>query len=321
MHRSLRWLLAAVVACGHAFALAQAPWPAAPIKVVVPTTAGGASDMVMRLIAQKMSESLKTPVVVENKPGAGSVIGSDAVAKAAPDGYTLLLTYTDHVFNPFLREQMPYDTATAFAPIGLIGSVPMLLVVNPQVPARTVPEFLELVRSQPGKLNFASAGSGSSLHLAGELLKSMARLDVMHIPYKGTAPAFVDLMSGEVQFMLPTTASAQAHLASGKIRALAITSAQRSPQLPQLPTLAEAGLPGYEASIWYGLLAPAGTPAAIVARLNAELRKAMDDAAVRAKLFELGFILSNGSAQDFQALITRDLERWGRLIREQKIRL
>jgi tripartite-type tricarboxylate transporter receptor subunit TctC len=296
-------------------------WPSAPIRVIVPTTPGGASDTVMRLLAQKMSDSLKTPFVVDNRPGAGNVIGSDAVARSAPDGYTLLLTYTDHVFNPFLRKNMPYDTAKAFTPIGLIGSAPLVVAVNPQVPVKTVADLIALAKARPGKLNFGSAGSGSSLHLAGELFKSMAGIDVVHVPYKGTSPAFVDLLGGQVQFMFPTTASAIPHLQAGRIRALAVTSAKRLPQLPQLPTVAESGLPGYEASIWYGLLAPAGTPRDVVARLNAALHQAMQDPAVRTTLDEQGFVAQPGSPEEFGRMIDQDMQRWGRLIREQHISL
>ena len=314
--------LSVLAAAGPTSVSAQTPhWPNAPIRVIVPTAPGGASDALMRILAQKMSESLKTPIVVENKPGAGNVIGSDAVAKAAPDGYTLLLTYTDHVFNPFLRKNMPYDTAKAFAPVGLIGSVPMLLAVNAELPVKNVKDLITLAKAQPGKLNFGSAGSGSSLHLAGELFKSMAGIGVVHVPYKGTAPAFVDLMAGQVQFMFPTTASAAPHLRAGRIKALAITSGKRSQQMPEMPTVAEAGLPGYEASIWYGLLAPVGTPRDVVGRLNAELHKAMQHPDVSAKLTEQGFIVAPGSPEDFGKLIDQEMKRWGQLIRDQNIQI
>jgi len=300
---------------------AQSAYPSAPIRVIVPTTPGGASDIMMRQLAQKMSESMKSPVVVENKPGAGNVIGSDLVAKAAPDGYTVLLTYTDHVFNPFLHANMPYDTVKDFAPISLIGSVPLLLVTNPLVAANTAGELISMAKTNPGKLNFASAGSGSSLHLAGELFKLMAKIDVEHIPYKGTTPGFVDLIGGQVQFMFPTSVSAWNHVKNGKLRALAITSAQRSPYLPNIPTVAESGLPGYEASIWYGMLAPAGTPPAIVARLNAELHKAMAQPDVKLKLSEQNFSITPSTPEEFGRKINSELERWGKLIKEANVKL
>ncbi|RYX95398.1 MAG: tripartite tricarboxylate transporter substrate binding protein [Comamonadaceae bacterium] len=321
MTRRNALISAAALVTPAAFAQAQGNWPAGPIRVVVPTTAGGASDTLMRLLAQKMSESMKTPVIVDNKPGAGNVIGSDAVAKAPPDGYTLLLTYTDHVFNPFLHPSMPYDTARAFTPIGLIGSVPLLLAVNNAVPAKTTGEFIAMAKASPGTLNFASAGSGSSLHLAGELFKSMAGINVVHVPYKGTSPAFIDLIGGQVQFMFPTTASAAVHLQAGKIRALAITGSKRAPNLPNIPTVAESGLPGYEAAIWYGMLAPAGTPPAVVARLNTELNKAMQLPDVKAKLAEQGFVSQPGTPEDFGRMISAEMDRWGKLIREQNIKL
>lgn len=300
---------------------AQSAYPNAPIKVIVPTTPGGASDIMMRQLAQKMSESMKISVLVENKPGAGNVIGSDYVAKATPDGYTLLLTYTDHVFNPFLHPNMPYDTVKDFAPISMIGSVPLLLVTNPSVNANTASELINLAKLNPGKLNFASAGSGSSLHLAGELFKLMAKIDVEHIPYKGTTPGFVDLIGGQVQFMFPTSVSSWNHVKNGKLRALGITSSQRSPYLPNIPTVSESGLPGYEASIWYGLLAPAGTPPAIVARLNAELHKAMAHPDVKQKLAEQNFSITPSTPEEFGRKINSELDRWGKLIKEAKVKL
>jgi len=320
--RSLNCLIFAVLAFSSVHQVnAQSTYPNAPIKVIVPTTPGGASDIMMRLLAQKMSESMKASVLVENKPGAGNVIGSDFVAKAAPDGYTLLLTYTDHVFNPFLHANMPYDTVKDFAPISIIGSVPLLLVTNPSVNANTASELINLAKLNPGKLNFASAGSGSSLHLAGELFKLMAKIDVEHIPYKGTTPGFVDLIGGQVQFMFPTSVSSWNHVKNGKLRALGITSSQRSPYLPNIPTVSESGLPGYEASIWYGLLAPAGTPPAVVAKLNAELHKAMAHPDVKQKLAEQNFSITPSTPEEFGRKINSELDRWGKLIKEAKVKL
>ena len=302
-------------------ALAQTAYPDRPIRIVVPTTAGGAADTMTRLIASKVSEAMKVPVVVDNKPGAGNVVGSDAVAKSPPNGYTLLVTYTDHVFNPFLHPSLPYDAVKDFTPVVMIGSVPMLLVVNPAVPAKTVAEFVALAKSKPGQLNYASAGSGSSLHLAGELFKSTAKVDVVHVPYKGTAPAFVDLLGGQVQFMFPTTASAAQYVKDGRLRALAVTTAQRVPTLPDVPTLAESGLPGYDASIWYAVLAPAGTPKEIVTRLNAEFRKAIAAPDVASKLTDSGFVLQAGTPEELQVKITNETERWGKVIKDANVKL
>ncbi len=300
---------------------AAAQYPQRSIRVIVPTTPGGASDLMMRQLAQKMSESMKTAVVVENKPGGGNIVGSELVAKSAADGYTLLLTYTDHVFNPFLHTVMPYDTTKDFAPVSHIGSVPLLVVANPSVPVRTVGELIALAKAKPGQLNFASAGSGTSLHLAGELFKSMAKIDVIHVPYKGSAPGFVDLLGGRVQFMFPTSVSVWSYVQSGKLRAIAIASAQRAANMPDIPTVAESGLPGYEASIWYGMLAPAGTGKEIIARLNAEVHKALAAPEVRAKLTEQGFTIAAGTPEEFGSKITAELDRWGKLIREAKIRI
>jgi tripartite-type tricarboxylate transporter receptor subunit TctC len=302
-------------------ATAQSDFPNKPIVIVVPTTPGGAADTMTRLIAQKLSESMKVPVVVDNKPGAGNVIGSTVVAKAVPNGYTLLMTYTDHVFNPFLRPSMPYDSVKDFAPVVEIGSVPMLLVSNPSVPVKSVHDLIALAKAKPQRLHFASAGNGSSLHLAGELFNSMANVELVHVPYKGTSPAFVDLLGGEVELMFPTIASSLSYVQSGKVRALAVTSARRVSNLPDIPTVAEAGLPGYEASIWYAVLTRAGTPKDVVTRLNAEFRKALAAPDVAAKLAEQGFVISPGTPEDLEAKILREMDRWGKVIKQAKITL
>ena len=321
----LERLIAVAFACA-ALALsvntrAQGSYPNKPIRIVVPTTAGGAADIMTRQLAQKLSESMGTPVIVDNKPGGGNVVGSDSVAKAPPDGYTVLMTYTDHVYNPFLRASMPYDTVKDFAPVVHIGSVPLLVVVNPEVPARSIQDLIGLAKARPNQLNFASAGSGTSLHLAGELFRMMASIEVTHVPYKGTSPGFVDLLAGRVQFMFPTMVSAWQNVQSGKLRALATTGTKRAANLPDLPTVAEAGLPGYEASIWYAVLVPANTPRDIVMRLNAEFRKALAAPDIAARLTEQGFVIAPGTPEELGAKINSELDRWGKLIKEAKIKL
>ncbi len=265
---------------------------------------------------------MNVSVVVETKPGAGNIIGSNYVANAAPDGYTLLMTYTDHVFNPFLHSSMPYDTVKAFTPVTQIGSVPMVLVVNPKVKAKTVSELIALAKASPGTLNYASAGNGTSLHLAGVLFTSMANIDVMHIPYKGTSPGMVDLIGGRVQFMFPTLVSVASALKDGTVRALAVASAHRVASMPELPTVAEAAnLPGYEASIWYGVLAPAGTPKEIITRLNAEFRKVLADPELHAQIENQGFSIAPGTPEELGQKIDAELDRWGKLIRRNNIKL
>lgn len=325
MHKPLFLLAAALISMVALFGAsgqARASYPDKPIHIIVPTTTGGAADILTRLIANKLSLSMNVSVVVETKPGAGNIIGSNYVANAAPDGYTLLMTYTDHVFNPFLHSSMPYDTVKAFTPVTQIGSVPMVLVVNPKVKAKTVSELIALAKASPGTLNYASAGNGTSLHLAGVLFTSMANIDVMHIPYKGTSPGMVDLIGGRVQFMFPTLVSVASALKDGTVRALAVASAHRVASMPELPTVAEAAnLPGYEASIWYGVLAPAGTPKEIITRLNAEFRKVLADPELHAQIENQGFSIAPGTPEELGQKIDAELDRWGKLIRRNNIKL
>jgi len=322
--RRLTWAAASacVGACVMAGAAhAQSAYPNKPIRIVVPTTPGGASDLMTRQLAQKMGESMGVAFVIDNKPGAGNTIGTDFVAKSPPDGYTLLMTYTDHTFNPFMYTSLPFDTVHDFTPVGYVGSVPQVLVVNPAVTASNVQELIAYARANPARLNFGSAGPGSSLHLAGELFKSMAKVDVVHVPYKGTGPAQVALISDEVQFSFPTLYSITQSIQNGRVRALAVATPKRLPKWPDLPTVAESGLPGYEASIWYGVLAPAGTPKPIIARLNAELNKAIASPEVAAKLGEQGFTLAPGTPEEFDERIKADLARWGKVIRDANFKL
>ncbi|HEY4068015.1 MAG TPA: tripartite tricarboxylate transporter substrate binding protein [Burkholderiaceae bacterium] len=302
-------------------ATAADAYPSHPIHIVVPTTPGGTADVVTRLLAQKMSDSMGVGIVIDNRPGAGNVIGTEYVARAAPDGYVVLMTYTDHVFNPFMYSHLPFDAVRDFAPIGLVGSVPEVVAVNPALPVKNLQELIALAKRSPGTLNFGSAGNGSSLHLAGEMFKLMAGVDVLHVPYKGTSPAMTALMAGDVQLAFPTAFSAQPPLQAGQVRVLAIAADKRLATMPAVPTAAEAGLPDYQASIWYGMLAPAATPRPVVERLNAELDKALADPEIRKRLGEQGFVLNPGTPDAFQQFIARELDRWGKVIKTAHIKL
>ncbi|NYT22493.1 tripartite tricarboxylate transporter substrate binding protein [Alcaligenaceae bacterium] len=325
MQRTIPYLAAGLTGLALVFsasAHAADNYPTQPIRIVVPTTAGGAADIMTRKIAKKLSESMNVAVVIENKPGAGNTIGSNYVAHSPPDGYTLLMTYTDHVFNPYMYASLPYDTRKGFEPVTFVGEVPMVLVVNPKVKVTTIHELTELAKAEPGKLNYASAGNGTSLHLAAVLFTSMADIDVMHIPYKGTSPGLVDLLGGRVQFMFPTLVSIDSSLKDGTVRALAVTSAKRVPGNPDLPTISETpGLEGYEASIWYAVLAPAGTPKDIIAKLNSEFHKALGSPDLKSELEGQGFSVAPGTPEELAEKIDLELDRWGKVIRENNISL
>jgi tripartite-type tricarboxylate transporter receptor subunit TctC len=315
-------------ACGLALLLgatlspvhAQQGYPDRPIRVIIPTAAAGASDMIGRLIAQRVSESMKVPVVIDNRPGASNTVGTAIAAKAKPDGYTLLLTFREHVFAPFLYK-LPYDTVKDFTPVIHLGEVPLLLTANPHLGVKTVPELIAMAKASPGKLNYASPGSGSTVHLTGEQFKTAAGIDVTHVPYKGTAPAYIDLLAGQVQYTFATAASGTAYVKDGRLVALGVASKKRLATLPQVPTIAEQGLPGFESGIWYAVLAPAGTPAPIVDRLYTEFRKAVLSPDVSAKLKEQGFEIEIGTPKQLGAKIDAEIERSGKLIRDAKIKV
>jgi tripartite-type tricarboxylate transporter receptor subunit TctC len=296
-------------------------FPSGPIRIVVPFQAGGLTDILARTVAQHMSEGLGTPVVVENKPGASGNIGADAVAKAAPDGQTLLMgSIGTNAVNQLLYSKMPYDTMKDFSPISLVGYGTLLLVVNPAVPAKDLKELLALARAKPGSLSYASGGSGASQHLAGELLKTMAGIDILHIPYKGITQGVTDVLAGQVS-MTFDLATVMPHVKSGKLRPIAVANRARATALPDVPTIAEAGVPGYEASAWYGLFAPAGTPPATIARLNAEVVKALGRPDVKERLVGLGAEPGGNSPEAFAAFIRSEVDKWGKVVREAKIRL
>lgn len=321
MKRVYSLLLSAVLLAGTAWVAAQ-EYPSKPVRLIVPFAPGGGNDIVARAIAQQLSASLGRQFVVDNRAGAGGVVGAELAAKSPADGYTLFLGGVgSHAVNPNLHARLPYDPVTDFAPITLIASAPSVLVVHPSVPARTIEEFTALAKANPGKLNFASNGNGSSAQLAAVLYESMAGVRMVHVPYKGLAPALADLLSGEVQLMFSSMVAIIPHIKTGRLRALAVTGKKRSPLLPEVPTLEESGLRGYEAGSWYGILAPAGTPPQIVAKLNAGIVQALQQPAVRERLAAEGAEAIGGTPGEFAAHINAELGRVGKILRDGGVRL
>jgi tripartite-type tricarboxylate transporter receptor subunit TctC len=297
-----------------ASALAQ-EYPTRAVRIVVPSPPGGGTDIVARVLAADFSKSFAQPFVVENKPGAGNMIGIEAVARAAPDGYTLLMVPATLALNSVLYKKVPYHPIRDFAPITLAATAPLVLIVHPSVPAQSLAEFVAYAKRQPGKMSYATAGIGTAPHLCMELLKSMAGIDLLHIPYKGTAPAVADVISGQVAAMFATALTARPVIDSGRVRALAVSTPQRVSALPGVPPVAEAGVPGYSAIQWYGLLAPAGTPPPVIARINAEALRSLRSAEMKERLAADGAEPQGSTPEEFGALIRSELEKWGRVTR------
>ena len=315
----LELLLGASMVALAAFAFGQAPaaYPTKPIRLVVPFPPGGATDILAREVAKHLTDAWGQSVVVDNRPGAGGNIGSELVAKSPPDGYTLEMgTVGTHAINTSLYSKMPYDHIKDFVPVILVAGVPNVLEVNPSVPVNSVQELIAYAKANPGKLNFASSGSGTSIHLSGELFKVMAGVQMTHIPYKGSAPALADLIGGQVQLMFDNLPPSLPQIKAGKLRALAVTSATRAPALPDVPTVAEAGLPGFEASSWFGVLAPAGTPPAIVTKLNAEIAKWLTTPEAKEKLASVGANIAGGTPEDFARHIQAETAKWAKVVKE-----
>jgi tripartite-type tricarboxylate transporter receptor subunit TctC len=310
----MRRFVAVLLAVLPAFAFAQ-QYPSKPIRLIVPTAPGGGTDFVGRVLAHELNQSLGQPVVVENRGGGGTTIGATVAAKSPPDGYTLLIHHNSLAFNATFYRKLPYDAQKDFAPISLIGSQPHVVTVHPSLPVRSVKELVSLARARPGQLAYASGGAGSGPYMGAELLKHAAKIDVLHVAYKGAGPAFVDLMSGQVQMMVVTMSVVLPHARSGKVRALAVTSATRNAAAPELPTVAESGVPGYDFGTWYGLLAPAGTPAAIVAKLNAETAKIVASRETREKFTADGLTPLKSTPEEFAALIAREIVKWAAVVK------
>jgi tripartite-type tricarboxylate transporter receptor subunit TctC len=310
----LAWM--GIVALGVlAAAPALAAYPDKPIKLIVPVPPGGGVDLLSRAIGGKMSASMGVPVVIENRAGASAAIGTEMLAKSPPDGYTIMMGYSAHATNPIFSPKLPYDTTKDFAAIAHVGYIPLILVVNASLPVNSVKELIDMAKAKPGQLQFASGGAGAGAHLSGELLKVTAHVDVIHVPYKGNAPALTDLLGGQVTMMFDTITTALPHVKSGKLKALAVTSPKRSPLAPDVPTMIESGLPEFDISAWYVMFAPAGTPKDVLQRLNAEVNKAIADPDVRKTLGEQGVEFTGGTPEQAEAFVRGEVDRWGRIIK------
>jgi len=290
-------------------------WPARTVRIVVPFAAGGPADIYARAIAEKLSQSLGQSFVVEDKPGGGSIVGTDTVAKSAPDGYTLLMMSNTHTVNESLIPDKPFVLLRDFVPVAPVNSSDLLMVVHPSVPAATVAEFVALAKAGPGKLNYASSGPGTPYHMAGELFKAMAGVDVVHVPYKGSSGARTDILGGQVQMMFDAITTMAPHVRSGKLKALGSTGRVRSTVLPEVPTVSEAGVAGYEAVIWLGVLAPAGTPKAIVERLNAEITRITSAPEMREAWAKQGATAMAMTTEEFGRYLREDIEKWARVVK------
>ena len=321
--RSLQLALAAATLALPGWALAQTAWPAKPVRIVVPFAAGGTTDLLARAVAPELQKAFGQPFVVENKPGAGGNTAAAEVAKSAPDGYTILMgTVGTHAINVALYPKMPYDHVKDFVPITLVAGVPNVLVLNPASAQKyginSVQDLARVAKANPGKLNFASSGNGTSIHLSGELFKSMSGTFMVHFPYRGSGPALIDLIAGNMDLMFDNLPSALPHIKSGRLKALAVTSAKRSDAVPDLPTIAEAGGPmfkGFDATSWFGLMAPAGTPADVVARIQAETAKALSQPAVKERMLSQGAIPSGMTSAEFARFIAAETEKWAKVVK------
>ena len=291
-------------------------WPSRPIRMVIPLSPGGFADVPGRILAARLSSLLGYNVFVENRPGAGGTIGADFVAKSAPDGYTLLFTGTPHVISAWIYKKLPYDPLKDFEPVALVASGPYVLVVNPQLPVHSIRELIAAAKAQPGKIDYASSGNGSAQHLVSALFASMAGIELNHVPYKGSGPAMQDLLGGQVKVSFAGIPNVLPHVKAGRLRALAVSTPQRSPDLPDVPTAAEAGVPGYQATLWLNLAAPAGTPGEIVQRLYAETAKALQDAELQQNFRAAGVEASPMSPQELAGFMRGEFEKWGRVVRD-----
>jgi tripartite-type tricarboxylate transporter receptor subunit TctC len=312
-------ICAAALAALSAGVCAAEAYPTKPVRMIVPFPAGGGVDIVARSLAPHLTERWKQQVVVDNRPGAGAIIGADVAAKSPADGYTLLLANTAHAINATLHRKLPFDPVRDFAPITLIATQPSVLVVHPSVPAKSVKDLLALARAKPGSLNFASSGSGTPPHLSGAMFSDMTGIDMTHVPYKGAAPALTDLLGGQVQLMFATIISVGPHLQAGRLRPLAVTSAKRSSALPEVPTVAEAGVPGFEATAWFMLMAPAKTPAAITGQLHRDVAQVVKAGELRERFTREGAEPVGSTPDEAARFLKNEIARWGKVIVAAKI--
>ena len=310
----------AILSASTGGALAQ-NWPNRPIRMVVPYTPGGYTDLMARLVGQKMAEALGQTIVFENKPGANAVIGTDSVAKAAPDGYTIGTVIAAHAVNATLNPKLPYDTLKDFTYVSLMSVAPLILIAHPSLPANTMKEFIALAKAKPGTLNFASSGIGSAAHLTMEMLKSRVGINLQHIPYKGTSGALQDTVGGQINVMFDVIGPLMSQVRSNNAKAIVVTAKERVPAASDVPTMAEQGVPDFVAGTWAGLIVPAGTPKEIVDRLSAEAKKALDDPALKAKLVDQGIVAVGSTPEDFRAFVIEEIARWKTVITDAGIKI
>jgi tripartite-type tricarboxylate transporter receptor subunit TctC len=318
--RALSCLLAIALAAGAASTALAQGYPEKAVRIVVPFTAGGGTDILARLIAQKLSDEWGRNVVVDNRPGGGSVIGSELVARSTADGYTLLLTANPHTSNPALVPKLPYDTLRDFAAVTMLASAPLMLVVHPAVPVRSVSELIAYAKARPNQLTYASSGNGGPQHLAGELFKYMAGVEVLHVPYKGGAPAITDLLGGQVQLAFGAMLTVLPHVKGGKLRALAITSAKRSETNPEFPTIAESGVPGFEVMTWYGVLAPVGTARTTVLKIQSAMARALTTPEVKERLSRDGLQALGSRPEEFESFVKKEIAKVTQLVKTAGIK-
>ena len=314
MRRMTANLLAAIFTVLPLGVMAQA-WPAKTVRIVVPFAAGGPADIYARAVAEKLQAALGQPFIVEDKPGGGSIVGTDSVAKSAPDGYTLLMMSNTHTVNESLIPDRPFQLMRDFVPVAPVNYSDLVMVVHPSVPASSLKEFIALAKAKPGQLNYASSGPGTPYHMAGELFKAMAGVDIVHVPYKGSSGARTDILGGQVQMMFDAITTMASNVQAGKLKALGTSGKVRSPVLPDVPTVSEAGVAGYEAVIWLGFMAPAGTPKAIVDKLNAEIRRIVATAEIKAAWDKQGAVAMSMTPEEFGRFMREDIEKWARVVK------
>ena len=312
----MKRVLAAVLLAAAPFAALAQAWPDKPVKIIVPFGPGGFTDVAARILQKELAASLGQAVIIENKPGAGSTIGTAEVANSKPDGYTLVMISTTHVISPHLYKQMPYDPIKSFTPVMKLAEGPYVLVVHPSLPAKSVSELIALAKAQPGAIDYASSGNGSSQHLVGALFNSTAGVRMNHVPYKGSNQAMNDLIGGQVKVSFVGVPNALPNLATGKLRALGVSTPKRYAELPDVPTIAEAGVPGYEATLWLGLLAPAGTPRDVIQKINTEIGKVLSTSEARKLMASAGVDVSIAPSEEFGAFVRSELDRWGKVVKE-----
>ena len=311
----LRTILAALAAMLAMTGAAAQNYPSRSVKIIVPFAAGGPADVYARVLAEKLSRAMGQPFVVEDLPGGGSIVGTSAVQNSAPDGYTLLMMSNTHTVNESLIKKKPFVLMRDFVPVAPVNYSDLVLVVHPSVPAKTLKEFIALAKSKPGELNYASSGPGTPYHMAGELFKAMAGVNIVHIPYKGSSGARTDILGGQVQMMFDAITTMAPNVEAGKVRALGTSGKARSSVLPNVPTISEAGVPGYEATIWLGIMAPKGTPRPVIDRLNAEIRKAVNSPEIKAEWAKQGAVGMDMSPEEFEKYLHQDIEKWAKIVK------